>query len=76
MAAALGAGGFLLNATGFDVDLGGEQSERTLFLMRVADVTVPLVASLLAMLLIANYGITEAKAREIRATLEERRGVR
>ena len=76
MAAALGAGGFLLNATGFDVDLGGEQSERTLFLMRVADVTVPLVASLLAMLLIANYGINEAKAREIRATLEERRGVR
>ena len=76
MAAALGAGGFLLNATGFDVDLGGEQSERTLFLMRIYDVTVPFAASILAMLLIANYGISEAKAREIRATLEERRGVR
>ncbi len=44
--------------------------------MRIYDVTVPFAASILAMLLIANYGISEAKAREIRATLEERRGVR
>ena len=76
MAAALAAGGFLLNATGFDVDLGGSQSERTLFLMRVYDVIVPLGASIIAMALIASYGITESKARAIRATLEERRGVR
>ena len=76
MAAALAAGGFLLNATGFDVDLAGEQTERTLFLMRVFDVTVPLVASIVALLLIASYGITEPKARAIRAALEERRGVR
>ena len=76
MAAALAAGGFLLNATGFDVAFGGAQSERTLFLMRVFDVAVPLGTSLLAMLLIASYGITESKAREIRATLEQRRGVR
>ena len=76
MAAALAAGGFLLNATGFDIDLGGSQSERTLFLMRVYDVIVPLGASIIAMALIASYGITESKARAIRATLEERRGVR
>ena len=76
MAAALAAGGFLLNATGFDVDLGGEQTERTLFLMRVFDVAVPLVASIVALALIAGYGITEPKARAIRAALEERRGVR
>ena len=76
MAAALAAGGFLLNATGFDVELGGAQSERTLFLMRVFDVAVPFATSLLALALIATYGITESRAREIRATLEERRGVR
>lgn len=76
MAAALAAGGFLLNATGFDVGLAGEQTEHTLFLMRVFDVSVPLVASIIAMLLIARYGITETKARAIRAALEERRGVR
>ncbi len=76
MAAALAAGGFLLNATGFDVALAGEQTERTLFLMRLFDVAVPFAASIVAMLLIASYGITESKARAIRATLEQRRGVR
>ena len=76
MAAALAAGGFLLNATGFDVDLGGEQTERTLFLMRVFDVTVPFFASIVALWLVASYGITEPKARAIRAALEERRGAR
>ena len=76
MAAALAAGGFLLNATGFDVALAGAQTERTLFLMRVFDVAVPLVSSIVALLLVASYGITETRAREIRATLEARRGVR
>ena len=76
MAAALAASGFLLNATGFDVGLGGAQSERTLFLMRVFDVAVPFGTSLLAMLLIASYGISERRAREIRTALEARRGVR
>ena len=31
MAAALAAGGFLLNATGFDVALGGQQAASTIF---------------------------------------------
>ena len=76
MAAALAAGGYLLNATGFDVELGGAQTERTLLLMRIFDVAVPFVSSIIAILLIASYGITEAKARETRAILEERRGAR
>ena len=76
MAAALAASGYLLNATGFDVNLSGAQSEQTLFLMRVFDVAVPFGTSILAMLLIASYGITETRAREIRAALEARRGVR
>ena len=76
MAAALAAGGFLLNATGFDVSLAGMQAERTLFLMRVFDVAVPAVTSVVAIVLIANYGITESKAVATRAALEERRGVR
>ena len=76
MAAALAAGGFLLNATGFDIDLAGQQTERTLLLMRIFDVTVPFVASIVALMLIASYGITESKARAIRAALEQRRGAR
>ncbi len=74
MAAALLGSGYLLNATGFDVALEGNQSGQTLLLMRVYDVVVPVVLSLLAIVLIARYSITEEKAYDVRAQLEERRG--
>lgn len=76
MAAALAGGGFLLNATGFDVDLGGNQTEQTIFLMRLGDVLVPIVSSAIAIWAIWAYPLTEAKAHEIRAQLEARRGSR
>jgi GPH family glycoside/pentoside/hexuronide:cation symporter len=74
MAAALAIGGVLLNLTGFDVNLGGAQSDSTLLLMRVFDITVPLVGSGIAIWLIAAYPITEERAHEVRAALEQRRG--
>lgn len=74
MAAALAAGGFLLEATGFDVALGGAQSARTLFLMRLCDVLIPFVASGIAIWVIAGYPVTEARANEVRRELERRRG--
>jgi len=74
MAAALAIGGVLLNGTGFDVALGGDQAERTIFLMRVFDMGIPLVGSAIAIWMIASYPITEQKAHEIRMALEERRG--
>ena len=74
MAAALAGGGFLLEATGFDVALGGAQSARTLVLMRLCDVLIPFVASGLAIWVIAGYPITEARANEVRRELERRRG--
>jgi len=74
MAAALAAGGFLLNATGFDVNLGGAQSESTIFLLRIFDVFVPFVASGIAIWAITTYTITEEKAYDVRTQLEARRG--
>ena len=74
MAAALAAGGFLLNATGFDVALGGNQAAETIFMMRVFDVAIPIVSSALAIWMILTYPITEEKAHQIRAELEQRRG--
>lgn len=74
MAAAIAGGGFLLNATGFDVELGGNQSEQAILLMRVFDVLVPAVASGIAIWVVALFPITEQRAVEIRAELEERRG--
>lgn len=73
MALALAGGGFLLNATGFDVALEGNQAEQTIFLMRFFDVVIPILTSLLAMWAVATFPITEQKAHEIRETLEARR---
>ena len=74
MAAALAGGGFLLNATGFDVDSGGMQSERTIFLMRLFDAGIPMVTSAIAIWAIARFPITEESAHEVRVELERRRG--
>ena len=73
-AAALAGGGFLLNATGFDVDLEGNQSETTITLIRFADAFLPFVFSGIAIWAIASFSITEEKAHEIRLKLERRRG--
>jgi len=75
LTAALAGGGFLLNATGFDVALDGNQSNDTLFLLRVFDVFVPAAASIVAILAVASFGMTEEKANAVRAELERRRGV-
>ena len=74
MAAALFGSGYLLNATGFDVALEGNQTQQTLLLMRIYDVVVPVILSLLAIALIARYSITEERAYEVREQLEARRG--
>jgi GPH family glycoside/pentoside/hexuronide:cation symporter len=74
MAAALAMGGFLLNATGFDVALGGQQTAQTLVLLRLCDVFVPFITSGIAIWVIASYPITEEKAHDIRKELERRRG--
>ncbi|MEM7081639.1 MAG: MFS transporter [Pseudomonadota bacterium] len=74
MAAALGASGFLLNATGFDVDLGGDQTEQTLLLLRLFDVLIPAAASAIAIWAIWSYSLTEDRANDIRTQLEARRG--
>lgn len=74
MAVALAAGGFLLNATGFDVALAGQQSADTIFFMRLCDVIIPIITSLIAIWMIYAYPLTEDKAREVREALEARRG--
>jgi GPH family glycoside/pentoside/hexuronide:cation symporter len=66
--------GYLLNATGFDVALGGAQTERTIFLMRLCDAAIPMVTSAIAIWAIATFPITEEKAYEVRMELERRRG--
>ncbi len=67
-------GGYLLNATGYRVELEGDQTDRAIFLMRVFDISVPMVTSAIAIWIVASYSITEARSLEIRKELEKRRG--
>jgi GPH family glycoside/pentoside/hexuronide:cation symporter len=66
--------GILLKGSGFDVALAGNQPVKTLFLLRVFDVGIPIVTSAIAIAIMATYKITEQKAHEIRTELEKRRG--
>jgi len=66
--------GVLLKVSGFDVALGAGQADKTLFMLRVFDVGVPIITSIIALGIIATYTITEERAHEIRAELETRRG--
>ena len=65
--------GIMLNVSGFAVELA-TQTERTLVLLRVFDVGVPLITSALAIVIMLTYPITEDRAYEIRKELERRRG--
>lgn len=71
---AIFGGGLLLVWTGFDVNLGGDQSAETIRLMRLCDAFIPAAASGIAIWAVATYPITEAKAHEVRQKLEARRG--
>ncbi len=73
MALAFFLSGYLLNATGFDVALGGAQTESTFFWMKVYDVIIPAVAAGLSIWAVASFKITEEKSEEIRAQLDARR---
>jgi GPH family glycoside/pentoside/hexuronide:cation symporter len=74
MALALALSGVMLNATGFDVALEGNQAASTLMWMRLLDVGVPVLTSIIAIWVVASYPITEQSAREVRDQLEARRG--
>ncbi len=74
LSAALAGGGYLLNATGFDVDLGGAQLPRSITLLRIFDAGIPMITSAIAIWAVATFPITEARAYEVRQELERRRG--
>jgi glycoside/pentoside/hexuronide:cation symporter, GPH family len=64
--------GFILNASGFRAELGAEQPEQTLLIMRILFAGVPAAALLLGFLLIIKYPITKERAGETRRKLDER----
>ncbi len=74
LSAALAGSGYLLNATGFDVSLGGSQAPETITWLRLCDAGIPAVTSLVALWAVYTFPITEEKANAVRRQLEDRRG--
>lgn len=74
MSLAMLLSGYMLDWSGFDVEVGEIQPDSTLLLLRVFDVGIPILTSAIAIAIMATYPITEQKAYEIREALEVRRG--
>jgi GPH family glycoside/pentoside/hexuronide:cation symporter len=72
-AVALILSGAILNLVGFDQD-AAVQTVDTMTLMRIADIALPILTGVMAVLVMWNYDISEDRANEIRAQLEARRG--
>jgi len=64
----------ILELAGFDIALGGEQTQSTIDFMRYAYASVPAGAAAIAFFLLFRYPLTALRMAEIRNTLEERRG--
>jgi GPH family glycoside/pentoside/hexuronide:cation symporter len=67
-------GPLLDEVSGFDAKLGGNQTEETILWIRGLFTGIPVVALLIALLLIQFYPLTRERMHEIRTQLEARRG--
>jgi len=70
---ALFISGVVLSAVGFDQNIQ-VQSAETIIRLRIADITIPSVAALLAIVIMWRYNISAKRAIEIREELVRRRG--
>ena len=66
--------GPLLEMTGFDAKLGGDQPEAVLTSMRMGYVAIPVTALFFALVFLKFFPINREKAADIREQLEARRG--
>jgi GPH family glycoside/pentoside/hexuronide:cation symporter len=73
-AIALVLGGLVLKLVGFDQNAAVQAAE-TITRLRIADIAIPALTAFIAIVVMWKYDLTEAKAREIKAELEARRGV-
>jgi len=70
---ALFISGVVLSAVGFDQNVQ-VQSLETITRLRIADITIPSIAALLAVVVMWKYNISAKRAHEIREELVRRRG--
>lgn len=73
MAGAYFAAGLLIAATGFQEKVA-VQTDRTLLLLRVFEIGIPIAMGLGSVIMILRYPLSEQRAYEIKAALAKRRG--
>jgi GPH family glycoside/pentoside/hexuronide:cation symporter len=73
IAVAMLTSGVVLHYIGFDESVQ-QQTAESLINLRIADITIPIVAAFIAIVLVWKYDITESKAHEIREALIAQRG--
>ena len=64
--------GILLVMTGFDVELGSQQSVDTFFMMRVLVVVLPILFLITSFIILKSYPIDKNRTLEIRSILDHR----
>ncbi len=72
-AIALVLGGLVLKLVGFDQNATIQASD-TITKLRIADIAIPVITALMAIVVMWKYDLSETKAREIKMKLVERRG--
>jgi glycoside/pentoside/hexuronide:cation symporter, GPH family len=68
------ASGEILDATGFDQALGGNQTAHAIFSIRFFLAAIPITGLIIALIALARFPLTPKVMGEIRAQLEARRG--
>ena len=53
--------------------MAANQTSQALFYMRICDIGIPIVTSVIAIFIIMTFDISEGKAYDIRAQIERRR---
>lgn len=72
--AAAMVGAWLLASTGLQTELGGDQTDATLILLRVYDIGLPILLYSLAIGIVLTLNVSREKSEAVRAELEARRG--
>lgn len=65
--------GLILEITGFNVELKGDQAPETIFWMRLCFAVLPMLSSSIAFYLLSRYPLTSGRMADIRQQLEARR---
>ncbi len=68
------ASGEILQRTGFDAALGGNQTEHAIFMIRILLASIPVIGLVVALMFLIRFPLTQQKMAEIRQKLEARRG--